>query len=228
MEQTPFEDFGQHAKFVENPDPRCPSVLVLDVSASMFGNKIASLNDGLRTYQEELVSDSLASKRVEVAVVTFGGTVERLSDFTAAAEFLPPTLIANGHTPMGEALNAAIDMIDERKRIYRENGIAYYRPWIFLITDGEPNDEWKSTISRIKSGEESKQFSFFAVGVGDEANYDILAQLSTRQPLKLKGLRFTELFSWLSRSQQSVSRSNPGDEVPLSNPAVPDGWASIA
>lgn len=227
MEQTPFEDFGQQAKFVENPDPRCPSVLVLDVSASMFGDKIASLNGGLKTYQEELVSDSLASKRVEVAVVTFGGSVERLSDFTSAGEFLPPTLIANGHTPMGEALNVAIDMIDERKRIYRENGIAYYRPWIFLITDGEPNDEWKSIISRIKSGEESKQFSFFAVGVGDEANYDILAQLSSRQPLKLKGLRFTELFSWLSRSQQSVSRSNPGDEVPLSNPAVPDGWASI-
>ena len=56
---------------------------------------------------------------------------------------------------MGEAINVALDMIEQRKDNYRENGIAYYRPWAFLITDGEPNDHWKPVVSpesiRVKS-----------------------------------------------------------------------------
>jgi uncharacterized protein YegL len=52
---------------------------------------------------------------------------------------------------------------------------------------------------------------------------DILQQISVREPLRLDGLRFRDLFSWLSTSLRSVSRSTPGTEVPL----PPPGWASV-
>jgi uncharacterized protein YegL len=227
MEQISAENSFRAVEFAENPEPRVPCVLILDTSTSMQGPRIEELNAGLKAYRDELLSDSLAAKRVEVAIVTFGGRVTRLVDFVSAANFDPPTLHVIGGTPMGEAISVALDMIDERKASYRENGIAYYRPWAFLITDGEPNDHYKPIASRVRDGETKKSFCFFAVGV-EGANMKILEEISVRKPLWLQGMKFRELFSWLSNSQQAVSRSSPGEEVPLADPtAGPSGWASI-
>ncbi len=222
MEQVPF---GTN-DFAENPEPRVACVLLLDVSSSMGGAPIAELNAGLTAYKDELAADSLAAKRVEVAVVTFGGEVQTVCDFTTAEAFQPPVLHARGDTPMGRAIREAVEMLRKRKDTYRANGIAYYRPWIFLITDGGPTDEWKSAAEAVRQGEASKSFSFFGVGV-EGANMDVLGQICVRAPLNLKGLRFRDMFLWLSQSQKSVSRSNPGDNVPLSNPATPEGWATV-
>lgn len=228
MEQIAFEP--DKIPFAENPQPRCASVLLLDVSGSMSGKPLEELQAGLAVYRDELAADDLAKKRVEVAVITFGGTVDVVHQFSTADSFLPPSLTSNGDTPMGQAVVTGLDLLDQRKKEYRQNGIQYYRPWVFLITDGAPTDEstpkWAEAVERVHKGEEQKTFSFFAVGV-EGANMAKLKELSKREPLKLRGLRFRDLFQWLSNSQQTVSRSNPDDSVPLKNPAAPDGWASV-
>lgn len=227
MEQVSADSAFQAVEFAENPEPRVPCVLLVDTSTSMSGPRLDELNAGLELYRDELLADPLAAKRVEVALVTFGGRVTRLVEFVTASEFDPPRLQAIGGTPMGEAISTALDMIEERKSSYRENGVAYYRPWAFMITDGEPNDHWKPVVSRVHAGEANKSVSFFAVGV-EGANMEVLREICVRQPLWLQGMKFRELFSWLSNSQQAVSRSSPGDEVPLQDPTVgPQGWAQI-
>lgn len=208
--------------FAANPEPRCPCLLLLDVSGSMGGQPIAELNAGLTTFKDELAADSLAMKRVEVGIITFG-PVRTEQAFQTAESFYPPTLTTQGDTPMGEAIRQGLEMVRQRKEEYRANAIAFYRPWVFLITDGGPTDEWKSAAAAVHEGEASKAFAFFAIGVKG-ANMDVLKQISVRDPLNLEGLRFRELFSWLSNSLRSVSRSTPGTEVPLQ---APTGWASV-
>jgi uncharacterized protein YegL len=229
MEQNPFTSIAED-EFAKNPEPRCASLLILDVSSSMTGDRIRELQDGLTVYKDELVGDGLARKRVEVGVVTFGGSVDVVQNFVTADAFTPPILTPNADTPMGQAVVAGLNLLDQRKQEYRNKGIGYYRPWVFLITDGGPTDintpQWPEAIQRVKAGEEAKAFSFFGVGVQD-ADMERLGQLCVREPMKLKGLQFRTLFQWLSNSQQSVSRSTPGDAVPLANPASPDGWAQV-
>ncbi len=216
-------DLDSTVEFATNPDPRCPCVLLLDISYSMTGAAIDGLNEGLRTFQNDISNDPLAQRRVEVAVVTFGnGGVQMVQDFVTAGQFMPPTLVADGATPMGEAIHLALDMVSNRKLAYKTNGIPYYRPWIFMITDGAPTDEWQAAAKRVHAEESTNSLVFFAVGVAG-ADLQKLSQISVRAPLHLKALNFNELFVWLSQSQKRVSSSKVGEQVAL----PPVGWGAV-
>jgi uncharacterized protein YegL len=178
---------------------------------------IAELNEGLITFRDELSKDDLAQKRVEVAIVEFNSRINVVQDFIQAQDFSPPTLITEGLTAMGKGIEKAAEMVEARKRTYKDNGVPYYRPWIFMITDGEPTDSIDEATRLIAKGEESKSFAFFTVGV-QSANMEKLAKISVRQPLKLRGLSFGELFIWLSTSLTQVSRSNTDDQITMGKP----------
>ncbi|MHB8596828.1 MAG: vWA domain-containing protein [Ktedonobacteraceae bacterium] len=208
-----------------NPDPRCPCILLLDTSSSMAGAPVAALNAGLQTLQQDIRKDDLASRRTDIAIITFGnGGVQTMQDFVAAGSFRAPMLSAGGSTPMGAAIIHAFDMLHKRKQQYQKSGIRrYYRPWLFMITDGAPTDNWQAAAQQVHNEENAKACAFFAIGVAN-ADMNTLAQIATRRPLMLQGLKFTELFLWLSSSQKRVSASQVGEEVGLEPPV---GWATV-
>lgn len=220
---------------IANPQqPHCATVLLLDTSGSMQGGKITALTEGLTVFKEDVAKDELASKRVDLAVMTFGEGVSITHDFSSIEDFEPPILSASGYTPMGEAIHKAIDLIEQRKQQYKDKGIDYYRPWIFMITDGDPTDmqpgdhKWNEVVRKVHEGEAAKKFMFFAVAV-EPANTALLKQIAppNREPVMLKQGRFKELFNWLSKSQSKVSSSKVGEQVALENP-VAAGWASVS
>ena len=173
--QTPFSADFSGAEFADNPEPRCPCVLLLDNSWSMNGPPIDELNRGLTAFKEELLADSLAAKRVEIAIVSFG-PVEVVNEFQTVEQFTPPQLEARKDTPMGQAITQGLELLNQRKALYREHGIPFFRPWVFLITDGSPTDDWHAAAAEVLKGEESRAFAFFAVGV-EGANLDILQRI---------------------------------------------------
>jgi uncharacterized protein YegL len=211
-------------EFVDNPEPRCPVILLCDTSGSMSGAPINALNAGLAAFREEVYKDEQASLRVEVALVTFG-PVRLAQEFVTIDHFIPPRLEANGGTPMGEAIEYAMELLEDRKETYKNHGVQYYRPWVFLITDGAPTDSWYNAAQRVRQAEMQRRQLFFAVGV-EGADLSTLRQItpSERPPVLLNGLDFQSMFQWLSTSMKRVSSSQVGGAM-IALPPV--GWGQI-
>ncbi|MFM7189737.1 MAG: vWA domain-containing protein [Microcystaceae cyanobacterium] len=211
-------------EFVENPENRCPVILLVDTSRSMGGRPLQELIEGLRIFKEEVEQDTQAALSVEVAIVQFGKSVNLVQDFVTIDDFDPPKLTADGMTPMGTAIEFALDLLEKRKATYRVNGVQYYRPWIFMITDGAPTDPWVNAARRLQEAESENKLLFFAVGV-EGADLDTLNHIAppNRPPVLLNGLDFRSMFVWLSSSMKRVSQGKVGEVIVL----PPVGWGQI-
>lgn len=208
--------------FIDNSDQRTLCVLILDGSGSMAGQKIEALNAGLVSLQNSLQKDTVARGRVRLLILRIGDNdaVSVESDWTDAINFAAPTIDANGTTPLGGALNLAMDKIDEEKNNMKNAGVAYTRPLVWIITDGEPTDmpEWESAASRSVDYMRDKKIQVYCIGV-EVAD---LTPLKLTQPgaviLQLANLDFSELFNFLSASVSSVSKATPGASVQVTVP----------
>lgn len=212
---------------VNNPTARVPVCLCLDTSGSMDGDPIDELNGGVRLFYEAIREDETAMYSAEISIVTFGGDAQCIADF-ASLEIQPdaPLLTANGMTPMGEAVNIGLDLLERRKNEYKERGVDYYQPWLVLMTDGAPNGdsaELSRAIDRTVDLINQKKLHIFPIGIGSEADMKVLARFSPKKhPLKLQGLKFREFFSWLSKSVSKTSQSSPGESVKLDLEGIQD------
>lgn len=217
---------------VNNPTARVPVCLCLDVSGSMNGEPIHELNEGVRMFYNAIQEDETALYAAEICIVTFGGNgAYCIADFSNL-ERQPdaPILDASGRTPMGEAVNLGLDLLEKRKNEYKSKGVDYYQPWLVLMTDGVPNGDYNELSRAIKRTAEmanQKKLSVFPIGIGEDADMDVLARFSPkRNPLKLRGLKFREFFEWLSQSVSRTSQSIPGESVPLDVDWI-KGWAEL-
>ena len=118
----------------------------------------------------------------------------------------------------------ALRQIHLRKSAYREAGIPYYRPWIWLVTDGDPTDVWHRALPDIQAEVSKGGLEMFTIGT-DNANFSILSEISNpRSPIRLRHAHYREMFVWLSQSLKPVSRNEPGTALQLPPPTE---WGEI-
>lgn len=216
---------------VNNPTARIPVCLCLDVSGSMSGERINELNQGIELFYDAIKDDEVALYSAEISVVTFNDEATQLVDFASLElQPTPPRLTASGCTYMGEGVNLALDLLEQRKKEYQDKGVDYYQPWLVLMTDGEPNGdtgEFSRAVSRTVSLIDNRKLTIFPIGIGSNADLNTLAKFSpNKPPLRLQGLKFKEFFTWLSQSVSKVSQSSPGEKVTLDTDAI-KGWGSL-
>lgn len=200
-----------------NPRPRCPVALVLDTSYSMYGAPIAEMKEGMQQFIRDILDDECARYSVEMTVITFGGEVRKVMPFTSFADKVEceaPHLMASGNTPMGKALRLGLSEVEARKAFFKRTGVPYYQPWIVLMTDGAPNDNWIAAVDRVRREGEAKKLSILGVGIGPEADMNMLSRLCPpgQEPVRLRGLRFKALFRWLSATIRDNTRSSTDAE----------------
>ena len=206
------------AEFAENPEARCSIVLVMDVSYSMKGAPIETVNQALSKFRDIIREDSVTALRADVAVIAFGSKAEVVQDFTNGIDFNPPILTLKSGTRFSPAVNLALDVIEVRKQSYRDGGIAYYRSLAYFLTDGEGSDECEEldwTATRLVEAEENRSVAFFPFCIGSEGT-SMLTKLFPRTPVELTNMEQLDgSIQWLSRSVAAVSQSQPGEGIRL-------------
>ena len=250
---------------VDNPTPRVPICLCLDTSGSMLrvvrgethatGQEIVrdgetwqvvtggitaldDLNQAIRQFYQELNADENAKYAAEICIVTFGGDKPQLIiDFANLERQGEVSILqADGETPMGEAVNLALDCLEQRKKEYRAKGVDYFQPWLVLMTDGANNGapaEFERAVSRTTELVNSQKLTLFPLAIASEDEQSEQAALDTlkrfspkRTPLKVGSAKFSQFFQWLSQSVARTSASIPSEKVQLDLEGI-KGWAEL-
>ena len=179
------------AEFADNPEARCSIVLMLDVSESMQGDKIDTVNRALIKFRDIIKDDPVTALRADVAVITFDQEAWVALDFINGTDFEPPTLSAKGGTNYSKPVNLALDLIEARKQSYRDGGVAYYRSLAYFLTDGcwthdNPADLAQAS-RRLTVMEENRGVAFFSFIINNDPVIPDFFIPDTNQFLRLLG-----------------------------------------
>ena len=128
----------------------------------------------------------MTSLRADVAIVAFDHEPRVELDFTNGTDFQPPMLEINGGTNYSKAINLAPDMVEARKQICRDSGIAYYRSLAYFLTDGYPEHDTPGDLAqaaaRLAEIEENRGVAFFSFGISEEGFPADLTELAKIAP----------------------------------------------
>lgn len=212
------------------PTRRLPVFLLLDVSASMFGAPIMAVNEGVKLLHDQLLETPTALETVWISVITFGTEAQVLIPLTPIAEFEPCELEAGGATSLGAAFKLLELALDNDIRTGTETEKGDWRPLVYLLTDGEPTDDWEPVIERLISRTEKAMGSVIALACGDDIDETILKQI-TQHVVRMENLNADYLksfFKWVSQSVSgaSVSAAAAG-KASQKLPPLPEGLSSI-
>lgn len=152
-------------------------VFLLDNSGSMSGQKIDDLNKGLQEFYQIISCDGIWAQRIEIAIISFESNVHYIQEPALVDDFTMPSLNAMGGTDMAAGIQKAIEVVEERKKFYRESGISYKCPWIIMMTDGFANVD--SIKDKVNEDGKQKRYRFQPIAIDEGADMNVLNSLTT-------------------------------------------------
>jgi uncharacterized protein YegL len=204
-----------------------PVFLLVDTSGSMNGSKIDTVNVALKEMLQVLSNLEGTKGQIKLSIITFGGKVEVVQPLENVEDISLSPLVAKGPTPMGGAIEKVIEMIEDKAIVPSRS----YTPTVVLISDGLPNDCPRSIhtsdtkkedylawdpINKFHHTERTKKSSNLALGVGQDADFDMLKAFINKESvpvIKAKdAATIAKFFKWVTISVSKRSLSvNPND-----------------
>lgn len=159
-----------------------PVFLLLDASGSMYGDKINTLNNAVKSMLYAFSKEASTIAEIYVAVIVFGDCEAKvllpLQDAVDAYKGFKD-VEANGMTPMGDALTKTKNIIDDTEVVPSRA----YRPTVVLVSDGMPNDNWVEPLESFVGSGRSSKCQRMAMGIGEATvrgtdAFDVLAKFT--------------------------------------------------
>lgn len=193
---------------------RLPVYLVLDTSGSMTGEPIEAVKNGLSTLLNALRSDPHALETAYLSVITFDSSAKQVVPLTDLASFQEPVLNAQGTTSMGEALSLVSRCMDTEIKKSSPEQKGDWKPLVFLMTDGQPTDDWQRGVNDFKG---RKTGMVVACAAGNGADTSVLKQITDNVVQLDTADRATiaAYFKWVSSSitTSSIKLEKNGSET---------------
>mgnify|MGYP003469334448 CR=1 FL=1 len=185
---------------------------VVDTSGSMQGTKIGAVNTAIREVLPELKDAGGADIDLKVACLTFSSGCQWMYPTPIASDsFQWTTVDADGVTDLGAACRELNDKLSKNGFLKAPSGSV--APVIFLLSDGEPTDDFESGINLLQQNNWFKHGIKVAVAIGDDANKDVLAKFTGNIEAVITVHTPEALRKWIRKvsitSSQIGSRSQP-------------------
>ncbi len=153
---------------------------MIDTSKSMEGNKIGAVNDAMENVMPiiEGISEKNPDAEIKIAVLDFSSEVKWLYDEPkTAANFQWRNVRAAGLTSLGDACLQLNEKLS-KSHGFMQSASGSYAPTIILMSDGEPTDNYKVGLDKLKENNWYKSAVKIAIAIGDDANTDVLADFT--------------------------------------------------
>lgn len=188
---------------------RLPVYLLVDCSESMAGTAIAAVQEGVETLIRTLQRDPVALESVYLSIITFAHEARVESPLTELMLVKPPRLRIRCGTAMGQALDLLAHALDHEVRKSSSTTKGDWKPFVFLLTDGQPTDEFDASVRAFRDKYNHMIAMIYAIACGDDVDVQRLYKL-TDMVLHLKDIRqetIQKFFFWLTQSVQTASHS---------------------
>lgn len=204
---------GLYDETVEVPRRTMVLFFIVDTSGSMSGSKIGTVNSAIEEIIPEIsdISDSNADAQIKIAALQFSTGAKWLDSQPVSAEnFVWNYLDASGVTDLGEACMQLNEKLS--RTAFMSDATGSFAPAIFLMSDGEPTDNYRYGLDKLKQNNWFKKAIRVAIAIGDDANKNVLTEFAGNPEAVIDVTSPKELRKWIQfvtvRASEIGSRSS--------------------
>lgn len=164
------------------------------------------MQNGIKMLTDALMSDPFAMETVYISVIAFAGKAKTIVPLTHVMDFIPPKLPIGSGTNLSDALKLLMHEIDTNVKKNTPETKGDWKPLIFILTDGTPNDNCRATAVQWKM--RYGKYSTVAVLMGEHSDATALKEVTDNVLVFKETTKdsYQAFFKWVSSSIQTGSK----------------------